>query len=151
MPDPLFQTIGIACDHAACDLKEHLLASELLAGYTWLDFGTDKDGGSVDYPDYAKAVVKGCLDQRVDCGLCLCGTGIGMSMVANRHPKIRAAVVWDKATASLSRKHNNANILCLGARLIEPKHAAELVKLWLTTPFQGGRHQKRLDKFSEFS
>lgn len=148
--EQLFQTVAIACDHAASALKEHLMAAPELSSYVWLDFGVASEHGSVDYPDYADKVVQALKARRVDVGMCLCGTGIGMAMAANRDSYVRAAVVWNKVSARLSRQHNNANILCLGARLLEPQDATQLVRLWLTTPFQGGRHQKRLEKFSEF-
>lgn len=147
---PLFQTVAIACDHAASALKDHLMAAPALSSYVWLDFGVAKEHGSVDYPDYADKVVQALKARRVDVGICLCGTGIGMAMAANRDTYVRAAVVWNKVSARLSRQHNNANILCLGARLLQPQEATELVQLWLSTSFQGGRHQKRLEKFSEF-
>ena len=145
-----FHTVAIACDHAACELKEHLMAAQELSSYIWLDFGSQRDQGSVDYPDYARSVVKALRAKRVDMGICLCGTGIGMSIAANRDPYIRAAVVWNQLSAKLSRQHNNANVLCLGSRLLETKQAIQLVDMWLRTPFQGGRHQKRLEKLAEF-
>ena len=142
-------TVAIACDHAAWQLKDLLITSPLLKSYTWIDYGTSGEEGHVDYPDYAQAVVRALQAKEVDWGICLCGTGIGMSMVANRFADIRAALAWNMATIKSSRKHNNANILCLGARVLEHSKVPELVRVWLTTDFDQGRHLKRLHKFPQ--
>lgn len=146
----IFHSVAIACDHAACELKDLMMSSDALSSYVWLDFGCASSQRSVDYPDYAQSVVKAIAGRRVDVGICLCGSGIGMSMAANRDPKMRAAVVWNKSSAVLSRQHNNANILCLGSRMLTSTEAVNLARIWLSTPFQGGRHKKRLEKFCEF-
>jgi len=143
--------IGIANDHAAVELKNIILASSLLQDYTWVDYGCHLEDGRVDYPDYASYVVKALLKREIDVGICLCGTGIGMSMTANRYGGIRAACVWDIATAKASRKHNDANILCLGARLLDHKKVPLIVQTWLRTEFSHGRHKKRLAKLEDIT
>lgn len=142
-----FQKLGIACDHSAIELKNLLISSALLSDYTWVDYGTSQRGRAVDYPHFAEAVALAVQKEDTDGGLCLCGTGIGMSMVANRFAGVRAAVVWNLETAKLSRQHNDANVLCLGARMLKHSEMPLLVKGWLTTEFLGGRHQKRLEQF----
>lgn len=145
-----FQKIGIACDHSAVTLKNFLLSSALLKDYTWVDYGSFDGAKKVDYPQYARNVAGAVQREDIDAGLCLCGTGIGMSMVANRYSGVRAAVAWSLETVKLSRQHNNANILCLGARIIKIPEAPLLVKTWITTEFQEGRHRKRIDQFPNF-
>ena len=142
-----FQKMAIACDHSAVELKNLLVSSTLLKDYTWVDYGTHDKTRKVDYPVFAKQVALAVQQEDTDAGICLCGTGIGMSMVANRYPGVRAAVVWNLETAKLSRQHNNANVLCLGARLLKHSEVPLLVKAWLTTEFSEGRHAKRLDQF----
>ena len=102
----------------------------------------------MDYPDFADQAVARVIDKRCDFGILVCGTGIGMSIVANRHREIRAANCFDTYTARMSREHNNANVLCLGARVIDEGTAVEMVQVWLETSFAGGRHQRRIAKFS---
>lgn len=101
---------------------------------------------SVDYPDYAARVAELVSSGKVDIGILACGTGIGMSIVANKFKNVRAAVVSDESTAKMAKEHNNANILCLGGRVQTPEEAKRLVGIWLETPFAGDRHQRRLDK-----
>ena len=144
----LFENIAIANDHAAIELKKLIVQHTQFSDYNWIDFGTNHKK-SVDYPDYAELVVNAINSKQADVGICLCGTGIGMSMVANRHSSIRAALVWNKKTAIASREHNNANILCAGARVLDHQLACELVGLFLTTPFGGGRHAQRISLFSD--
>ena len=103
---------------------------------------------SVDYPDYAREVCERVIHDSDTRGILICGTGIGMSLAANKHREIRAAVCCDEYSAQMSREHNNANILCLGARVIGPGLAEKIVDTWLHTPFNGGRHQIRIDKYS---
>ncbi len=137
--------IGLGCDHAGWEIKENLKPFLEGLGHQIEDFGTDSQD-SVDYPDYAlpvaKAVAKGALDR----GILICGTGIGSSMVANKVPGIRAALCHDTYTAQMSRSHNDANILCLGGRVIDKQLARTVVEVWLNTPFSGGRHAGRLKK-----
>jgi len=143
------EKIAIASDHAGVLLKaavSELLASE---GFEALDLGPDSSEQSVDYPDYGKAVAKRVSSGEVERGVLICGTGIGMSIVANKLPGVRAALVHDCFTAETAKGHNNANILVMGARVVTVELAKELVRLWLTTEYAGGRHQRRLDKITE--
>jgi len=139
-------TIVMGCDHAAYETKEKLKAYLLSNGHTVEDvgaYGTE----SVDYPDYGKKVASLVSEGRYARGVLLCGTGLGMSMVANRFPGVRAALCHDLFGAIMSRRHNDANILVLGGRVTGETLAEEIVKVWLATPFEDGRHQKRLDMF----
>jgi ribose 5-phosphate isomerase B len=145
MTDPN-TTIVIGCDHAAYELKEKLKAFLLRRGAAVEDVGPHGTA-SVDYPDYGKKVAELVASGRYPRGILLCGTGIGMSMVANRFPGIRAALCHDLFGAIMSRKHNDANILVLGGRVTGETLAEEIVKVWLETPFEGGRHQDRLNLF----
>ncbi|MDA3970374.1 MAG: ribose 5-phosphate isomerase B [Desulfobulbaceae bacterium] len=139
--------IALGCDHGAYDLKEEikLLLAEL--GHAVTDAGCHSLE-SVNYPDYANAVCGKIIDGSCDRGILLCGTGIGMSMAANRHPEIRAALCHELFTAAMSREHNDANVLCMGARVIGPGLAAEMVRVWLATEFAAGRHLTRIEMFS---
>jgi ribose 5-phosphate isomerase B len=145
MTDPN-ATIVIGCDHAAYELKEKLKAFLLRRGTSVEDVGPHGTT-SVDYPDYGKKVAELVASGRYPRGILLCGTGLGMSMVANRFPGIRAALCHDLFGAIMSRKHNDANILVLGGRVTGETLAEEIVKVWLETPFEGGRHQDRLNLF----
>ncbi len=136
----------IGCDHAAFPLKETVREFLAGAGIEVEDAGTYSEE-SVDYPDFGARVAKGVSTGRFSRGILLCGSGIGMSMVANRFPHVRAALCNDLFSAILCRKHNDANILVLGGRVIGETLALEIVKTWLETDFEGGRHQSRLDKF----
>jgi len=141
------ETVAIAADHGGYDLK-CLLPPELQAlGLGVLDLGTD-GRESVDYPDFADAVARAVDDGRARWGLLVCGTGIGMSMAANRHRGVRAALVHDGLTARLARQHNDANVLVLGGRILGPELAKDCIKIFFTTPFEGGRHARRVAKFS---
>jgi len=136
--------LALGSDHGGYRLKEQL--KRLLAGrgYELVDFGTDSEE-SVDYPDYALPVACSVARGEVDRGILVCGTGIGMSIAANKVAGIRAALVYCENTARLAAQHNRANILCLGGRTISAESAVELVQAWLDTPFEE-RHQPRLDK-----
>ena len=134
----------IACDHAAFQLKEILKEYLIDTGIQVEDLGTHSEA-SVDYPDYAKEVAESVSNGRYQWGILLCGTGIGMSMAANRYPKVRAALCNDLFSANLSRKHNDANILVMGGRVIGDVLAMEIINTWFDTPFEGGRHQNRID------
>jgi ribose 5-phosphate isomerase B len=141
------EIIAIASDHAGFELKA-LLKQELVAlGFELLDLGPDSTA-SVDYPDFADRLAGALKDNQAARGVLICGTGIGISMAANRHRHIRAAVVHDVTSARLTRLHNNANVLCFGARLIGTDVAKECLKVFLTTDFEGGRHNNRVAKMS---
>lgn len=140
------RTIAIASDHAGVELKSQLAAWLTGAGHRVLDLGTDGPA-SVDYPDFAAAVAAAVTDGRAERGVLICGSGIGISIAANRHAGIRAALVHDVTTARLSRQHNDANVVALGARLIGPDTARDCVEAFLQTPFDGGeRHERRIAK-----
>ena len=142
--------IIIGCDHAAVELKNKIKAFLQERGIPVEDAGTH-DTASVDYPDYGKQVASQVATGHYQRGILLCGTGLGMSMVANRYPGVRAALCHDLFGAIMSRKHNDANILVLGGRVTGDILAAEIVAAWLETPFEGGRHQERLDQFNRVS
>jgi len=143
-------TIVMGCDHAAYEMKEQLKAHLLKNGHAVEDVGACGTE-SVDYPDYGKKVASLVSEGRYARGVLLCGTGLGMSMVANRFPGVRAALCHDLFGAIMSRRHNDANILVLGGRVTGETLAEEIVKVWLATPFEDGRHQKRLDMFDRIS
>ena len=135
--------LGFASDHAGFDLKEQLKAWALEHGHDVVDFGTD-GSGSVDYPDFAHRAAEG--RDRWDRLVLVCGSGIGISMAANRHAGIRCALVTSQDHAALARQHNDANAIAFGQRLTEPLLAESYLKIFLDTPFEGGRHQGRVDK-----
>lgn len=139
--------IALGADHGGYELKGQIKRLLLELGHSVEDLGCNSSE-SVDYPDLATAVSGKIIDNGCEVGILICGTGIGMSMAVNRDPRIRAALCHDEFTARLSREHNNANVLCLGARVIGPGLAESIVKIWLSTSFSGGRHQRRIDKFS---
>jgi ribose 5-phosphate isomerase B len=141
------ETIAIAADHGGLELKRVLNDVLRAAGIDVLDLGTDDDN-SVDYPDYAAKVVEALSDGRAARGVLICGSGIGMSIAANRHSGIRAALVRDVETALLSRKHNDANILVLGGRVTDAETAKACLDAFLGTEFEGGRHQRRIGKLA---
>jgi ribose 5-phosphate isomerase B len=134
-----------ACDHAAVDLKKTLMREAEKQGYTPIDLGAH-DATSVDYPDYAHALADAIKAGKAERGVLLCGSGIGMSIAANRHAHIRAALCSQALMAKLSRQHNDANVLVLGARLIGEAVAMECLEVFLATAFEGGRHQGRVEK-----
>lgn len=142
--------VAVGCDHGGFSLKSEIVRLLGEMGYEVVDHGAFTEE-SVNYPDYVRMVVADAENGRVDRGILICGTGIGMSMAANRSPKIRAALCHELFTARLSREHNDANVLCLGARVIGPGLALEMVRTWMTTEFAGGRHQTRLAMFSDCS
>jgi ribose 5-phosphate isomerase B len=144
MPDTK-ETIVIASDHAGFELKG-LLKDELSAlGFEPLDLGTNS-ASSVDYPDFADRLAFALKEGKAKRGVLICGTGIGISMAANRHRHVRAGVVHDATSARLTRLHNNANVLCLGARLTGIDVAKDCLRVFLTTDFEGGRHENRVAK-----
>lgn len=137
--------IAIASDHAGFELKTALIEELKSAGAAVLDLGTNAPD-SVDYPDFADALAKALHDGRAAFGVLVCGTGIGISMAANRHKGIRAAHCRDTTDARLARQHNDANVLALGARTTGPEVAKDCLRIFLATAFEGGRHQRRVDK-----
>ncbi len=140
--------IALGCDHAGFALKKKVKEYLEGAGVQVDDMGTHSSE-SVDYPDYAKKVGTAVCDGEADRGILVCGTGIGACIAANKIRGIRAASVWTKELARLSRAHNDANVLCLSGRYMDIALARELVDIFLGTPFEGGRHQRRLDKISD--
>ncbi|MBK1841380.1 ribose 5-phosphate isomerase B [Azospirillum sp. YIM B02556] len=140
------RTVALASDHAGYELKAQIARQLEGAGYTVLDLGTDGPA-SVDYPDFAAALAAAVTDGRAQRGVLICGSGIGISIAANRHPGIRAALVHDMTTARLSREHNDANVIALGARVVGPEIAKDCVDIFLKTEFEGGeRHSRRIAK-----
>ena len=135
--------IAIGSDHGGYELKEYLKPFLIEQGHQLDDVGC-YSRESVDYPEQARAVTALVKEGKADRGILICGTGIGMSIAANRVPGIRAALCHELFTAKMSRHHNDANVLCMGGRVTGPGLALEMVKLWLTTPFDGGRHERRL-------
>ena len=139
--------VVIGSDHAAYQLKEKIKKFLIENGIAVEDAGA-QDESSVDYPDYGIKVASLVSAGKFDRGILLCGTGIGMSIVANRFSNVRAALCNDLFSAIMSRRHNNSNVLVLGGRVIGDVLAIEILKAWLETPFEGGRHQARIDKFN---
>ena len=140
--------IVLAADHAGYRVKEKIKDILDGMGMEYADLGPDNED-SVDYPDFAKKVAQSVAGGEYDSGLLVCGTGIGMSIAANKVKGIRAAVAWNEESARLSREHNDANVLAVGARTTDPEAIPEIVKAFFTTEFEGGRHQRRVDKISE--
>ena len=141
-------TVALGCDHAGWELKERLKAWLIQVGHQVLDFGTHSPD-PVDYPDYAIQVADSVANGKAERGVLICGTGIGMAMAANKIPGVRAAFCPDLFTARLSREHNDSNVLTLGGRLMGREMAIEILGIWLATPFQGGRHSRRIAKITE--
>jgi len=141
------ETIAVAADHAGFDLKEALKRDLEAAGYAVLDLGTTSTA-SVDYPDFGKALAEAIAGGRAARGVAVCGTGIGISIAVNRNPACRAALVSEPLSAALSREHNDANVIAMGARLTGPDMAKACVTAFLTTDFAGGRHEGRVEKLS---
>jgi len=137
--------IVIASDHAGVELKTALFEIVRSRGRDIRDLGPS-DTTSVDYPDFAHRVARAVADGEADAGILICGTGIGMSMSANRHRGVRAALCHDAFTAEMSRRHNDANVLCLGARVTGLGVAEQMVSIFLDTDFESGRHQRRIEK-----
>ena len=135
--------IVIASDHAGWVLKEKLVGELEAMGYAVLNLGTDGPE-SVDYPDFADLMAAAIRDGRAERGVLVCGTGIGIAIAANRHPEVRAAVCHDETSARLTREHNDANVLALGARLVGDEVAKDCLKTFLNTKFDGGRHVRRV-------
>ncbi len=140
--------IAIGSDHGAYRLKGLFVERLKAEGYVPVDLGTDNEA-SCDYPDYALAVAREVASGAVPRGVLLCGSGVGMSIVANKVDGVRAALCHDHYTAKMSRMHNDANVLCVGARVVGDDVALDLLTTWLATPFEGGRHQRRVDKIAD--
>ena len=139
--------IAIGSDHGGLELKTAIRDYLKQRQVECEDFGTD-DRDSVDYPDFGAKVAEAVSTGSVDAGVLVCGTGIGMSIIANKFPRVRAALVHDEFTAQMAREHNNANILIMGGRVLSAEEGAKLVAIWLDSQFEGGRHQSRLDKIA---
>jgi ribose 5-phosphate isomerase B len=144
-PEKSARVVAIGADHGGFVLKQQLIGHLRDWGYQVLDLGTGS-AEAVDYPDFAEAVGNAVAHGEAWLGIVLDSAGIGSSIAANKVPGVRAALCYDRATARNSREHNDANVLTLGAKLIAPEAAREIVALWLSTPFAGGRHQRRVDK-----
>ena len=144
----MVSTIALGADHAGYELKEALKGWLINHSFQVLDLGTHSTE-SVDYPDYAALVGESVADHKVECGLLVCGTGIGMAIAANKVPGIRAALCGDLYTARMSREHNDANVLVLGGRLMGADMAADILQAWLETDFAGGRHARRVEKIAD--
>jgi ribose 5-phosphate isomerase B len=141
-------TVAIGCDHAGVELKEALISLLRDRGIQYRDFGTNGPQ-SVDYPDFGEAVSRAVSTGEAERGVLVCGTGIGMSIVANKFTGVRAALCAEPFSARMSRLHNDANVLVIGGRVTGVELAREIATVWLETPFEGGRHQRRLDKIRE--
>lgn len=139
--------IAVGSDHGGYELKNVILELLKQRRLEYTDFGTS-GSDSVDYPDFAVKVASVVASGKVEAGILICGTGIGMSIAANKFPGVRAALVHDEFTAQMAREHNNANILVMGGRVLAPEQGKKLVEIWLDTEYEGGRHQNRLDKIS---
>lgn len=138
---------GVACDHAGLALKQSLMAELARRGVSVRDFGTDSSA-SCDYPDFAHALANALSAGEIERGILVCGTGVGMSIAANRHPSVRAVVCSEPFSARASRQHNDANVLCLGARVVGEGTALDILGAFLEAEFEGGRHQKRVAKIT---
>lgn len=138
-------SIVVASDHAGLPLKKEIVAILGELGRPFEDLGTH-EAASVDYPDYAHLAAKAILEKRARFGILLCGTGVGISIAANRHPGIRAVVCSEPYSAAMARLHNDANVLCMGARVVGPGLARDILEAFLAMDFEGGRHQKRVEK-----
>lgn len=141
--------IALGCDHGGINIKNAIIKDFEQRGIPYRDFGC-YTSESVDYPIYAYKVAKAvATDNEMELGIICCGTGIGVSMVANKVEGIRAAAVSEAFSAEMTRRHNNANILCLGGRVVSEEKAVELAKLFITTPYEGGRHERRVAMITE--
>ena len=141
----LFKKVSLASDHAGFNLKERVKKFLIKKKIRVIDLGP-KNNNSVDYPDYAKKVARNVMSKKSNIGILVCGSGTGMAMSANKFKKIRAAVCYNTESTRLSRQHNNANIIALGARLTKSSNAIKLVNVFLSTKFEGGRHLRRVKK-----
>ena len=140
--------IAVGADHAGFDLKQLVVEHLLERGYEIIDFGTDNDE-STDYPDHGAPAARAAVSGEADRAILFCGSGQGMCMVANKVHGVRAALVWDREIARLSRAHNNANVLCLPGRFVAPDDAIDIVDDWLVEGYEGGRHERRVTKMMQ--
>ena len=143
--------IAIGCDHGGYELKKKILKYLDEHGYRYRDYGCSSSTESVDYPDIAFPVAEAVASGKYDRGILVCGTGIGVSICANRVRGVRCALCGDPVSAELTRKHNNSNVLALGGRILGSEVAKEIVSKWLTTEFEGGRHERRLTKIANYT
>ncbi len=140
-------SVAVASDHAGYDLKRALKQELEAMGHPILDLGTDSNE-SADYPDFGYAVARALKEGRAARGVLVCGSGVGISIAANRYPEVRAALVHDSLGARLAREHNDANVICFGGRMIDAEVARQCLKVFLETQFEGGRHATRVQKLS---
>ncbi len=143
--------IAIGCDHGGYELKKKIIKYLDEHGYRYSDYGCSSSTESVDYPDIAFPVAEAVASGKYDRGILICGTGIGVSICANRIRGVRCALCGDPVSAELTRKHNNSNVLAMGGRIIGSEIAKEIVSKWLTTEFEGGRHERRLTKIANYT
>ena len=143
------EIIPIAADHAGFDLKEILKGEISKLGFEPQDLGATTEDPEDDYPDFAHPLAKKISRGDAKRGILLCGSGIGVDIVANRYPHVRAALAWAPKIAELSRQHNDSNVLVIPARFVSTEEAVDMVKRWLSTPFEGGRHSRRVEKIDE--
>lgn len=141
--------IGICCDHAGVDYKDALTEYLTAKGYKIVNFGTDTDE-SMDYPDVAHPLAKAVEAGEVEVGIAMCGTGNGMAITLNHHKGIRAGLAWSEEVGALVKQHNNANVLVMPARFISFETVCKTTEAWLKAEFEGGRHQRRIDKINKF-
>jgi len=140
------ETIPIAADHAGFEMKAKLISELRSMGYSPHDLGASAEIPGDDYPDYAHPLAREISRGEAKRGILLCGSGIGVDIVANRYPHVRAALAWMPEIAELSRRHNNSNVLVIPSRFVSNDQAVEMMKRWLITPFEGGRHERRVEK-----
>jgi ribose 5-phosphate isomerase B len=140
--------ISIGNDHAGVDYKKHIQEYLFVKNVEVKNYGTDSLD-SVDYPDFAHPVSQDVNDESSDLGILICGSGNGVCMTANKYQNVRAALCWDKELAMLSKTHNNANIVCIPARFVDKEQALEIVKIFISENFEGGRHERRVNKISK--
>ncbi len=140
--------VAVASDHRGYHLKEKVISLLKAKGHTVIDDGPSNDA-SVDYPDFAALVARKVSSGEVDRGILICGTGIGMAISANKFPRVRAAACVDEVTAELSRRHNDLNVLCLSGDLLSSRSTERLVEIWMDTQFEGGRHERRVEKIRD--
>lgn len=142
--------IAIGCDHAGYELKEKVKAKMTAAGHEMIDVGTDSTE-SVDYPKYGHAVGRAVASGEVERGIAICGSGIGISIACNKVPGVRAALCTSTEMAEMCRRHNNANVICMGARMISEELAFAMVDTWMTTEFEGGKHERRINELDDIN
>jgi ribose 5-phosphate isomerase B len=141
--------VAVGSDHAGFPLKEILKAELAAQGHEVMDLGTDDGTTSVDYPDFGAAVGRAVVAGEAELGVCACGSGIGISMAANKVPGVRAALIHDVTTAALARRHTHANVVCMGSRVVGPSVAVDALAAFLAAPEEHGRHDRRIDKLAE--